>query len=204
MPILSTATSITSHTLSNAVSIVSSKLLVALTNTNPSTTDWIYNNNNNNNNNPIAGEEDITTISTTTSTIPTTWQSSLEQWKQLLLLDNGGYEDVSDYEMMTTTTSSAASSSSSFLILPQLVHVSIQNWVGMLVVCGILETTVFIQRHPLDLPGDYGIGYFGIRNKARHERSLISELENGRLAMMAMLVLVLVDVLQLMELTTTT
>jgi Chlorophyll A-B binding protein len=42
--------------------------------------------------------------------------------------------------------------------------------VGMLVVCGILETQVLVQRDPQDMPGDYGLGYFGRRDKARHER----------------------------------
>jgi hypothetical protein len=33
-----------------------------------------------------------------------------------------------------------------------------------------LETQVFIQSDPQDMPGDYGLGYFGRRDKARHER----------------------------------
>jgi hypothetical protein len=42
--------------------------------------------------------------------------------------------------------------------------------IGMLVVCGILETQVLVQRDQQDMPGDYGVGYFGRRDKARHER----------------------------------
>ena len=41
---------------------------------------------------------------------------------------------------------------------------------GILTICGILETQVFVQRDPSDMPGDYGLGFFGRRDKARHER----------------------------------
>lgn len=67
------------------------------------------------------------------------------------------------------------------------------NAIKVILVCGILETQVFVQQDDQDMPGDYGIGYFGSRNKARHERSLISELENGRLAMIAFLVQVIAE-----------
>jgi Chlorophyll A-B binding protein len=57
----------------------------------------------------------------------------------------------------------------------------------VMIVCGILETQILIPRDPQDIPGDYGVGYFGIRDIGRHERSLVVELEHGRLAMMAFL-----------------
>ena len=40
----------------------------------------------------------------------------------------------------------------------------------VILVCGILETQVFVQQDPQDMPGDYGVGYFGIRDKVRNER----------------------------------
>mmetsp|Transcript_20947 Transcript_20947/g.32237 ORF Transcript_20947/g.32237 Transcript_20947/m.32237 type:complete len:227 (+) Transcript_20947:163-843(+) len=55
----------------------------------------------------------------------------------------------------------------------------------ILLTCGFIEIFVLRQRDPKDMPGDYGVGYFGMRDKALHERSLICELENGRLAMVA-------------------
>jgi hypothetical protein len=57
----------------------------------------------------------------------------------------------------------------------------------VMIICGILETQILIPRNPQDIPGDYGVGYFGIRDIGRHERSLVVELEHGRLAMMAFL-----------------
>jgi hypothetical protein len=45
------------------------------------------------------------------------------------------------------------------------------NAAEVVVVCGIMETQVFVQRDPQDMPGDYGVRvYFGTRDKARHER----------------------------------
>ena len=61
------------------------------------------------------------------------------------------------------------------------------DWVGFILFCGILEVLVYVQISPQDLPGDYGWGYFGERNKGKHEDALVSELENGRLAMLTML-----------------
>lgn len=55
----------------------------------------------------------------------------------------------------------------------------------ILATCAILETFVFVPRDPKAMPGDYGTGYFGIRDKGWNESSLVSELENGRLAMIA-------------------
>jgi hypothetical protein len=71
---------------------------------------------------------------------------------------------------------------------------SVWDYVGMMVVCGIVETFVWVQMDDQDMPGDYQVGYWGIRDKGRHERSLICELENGRLAMIVMLYYTLMDV----------
>lgn len=70
------------------------------------------------------------------------------------------------------------------------------DYYKFLAVCAFLETVILIQINPQDMPGDYGLGYFGVRDKGRHERSLISELENGRLAMMVMLYYLVEDLLQ--------
>lgn len=59
--------------------------------------------------------------------------------------------------------------------------------IQFVVFCGILETLVLVQPTPQDMPGDYGIGYWGVRDKGENERALISELENGRLSMMVIL-----------------
>lgn len=78
----------------------------------------------------------------------------------------------------------------------------VQDWtwsdVGrMILFCGFLEIFVLVQIDPQAMPGDYNIGYWGTRDKGRNERSLICELENGRLAMMVMLLYVLSDVWKL-------
>jgi hypothetical protein len=57
----------------------------------------------------------------------------------------------------------------------------------LILACGISELLLLVQGSPRDMPGDYGLGYFGVRDKGKNERSLISELENGRLAMMVMI-----------------
>jgi len=62
---------------------------------------------------------------------------------------------------------------------------SIEDYVKVVLVCGFLETAVWVQKDPQDMPGDYGTGFFGVRDKGVNERRLISELENGRLAMIA-------------------
>ena len=86
------------------------------------------------------------------------------------------------------------------LLFPQIQALSIVQVLQVLVVCGFLEVILLVQRDPQDMPGDYGTGYFGIRDKGRNERSLISELENGRLAMLAMLFMALRDIAIWMQL----
>ena len=62
---------------------------------------------------------------------------------------------------------------------------SIEDYVKVVLVCGFLETAVLVQKDPQDMPGDYGTGFFGVRDKGVNELRLVSELENGRLAMIA-------------------
>ena len=64
----------------------------------------------------------------------------------------------------------------------------------LFIFCGFLETLIFVQPSSEDMPGDYGVGYFGVRDKGENERSLVSELENGRLAMMVFLYFVLREI----------
>jgi hypothetical protein len=71
--------------------------------------------------------------------------------------------------------------------LKALSTVPLFGWFQILAFIGFLETNVFVQKDIKDMPGGYSIGYFGLRDKARNERSLRSELENGRLAMIAFL-----------------
>jgi Chlorophyll A-B binding protein len=68
----------------------------------------------------------------------------------------------------------------------RLTGTTIADAVKVLLVCFVLETFVFVPKSPKDLPGDYGTGWFGYRDKGRHETLLIAELENGRLAMLAL------------------
>lgn len=62
---------------------------------------------------------------------------------------------------------------------------TVTDWMRVVVTCAILETLVLVPRDDKAMPGDYGLGYFGIRDKGWNEDSLLSELENGRLAMIA-------------------
>jgi hypothetical protein len=64
---------------------------------------------------------------------------------------------------------------------------TLETTIKLLLVCGILEILILVQPTHQDMPGDYGLGYFGLRDKGKNERSLVSELENGRLAMLVML-----------------
>uniref|UniRef100_A0A8J9SCS5 Uncharacterized protein n=1 Tax=Phaeodactylum tricornutum TaxID=2850 RepID=A0A8J9SCS5_PHATR len=70
-------------------------------------------------------------------------------------------------------------------ILKKFQILNAEDIVRVVVLCGILETLVFVQRDPRDMPGDYATGYFFVRDKALNERKLTVELENGRLAMIA-------------------
>lgn len=69
-------------------------------------------------------------------------------------------------------------------IFKSAANLELVDWLNVLVTCGFLESFIFLQRDAGDMPGDYGTGYFGVRNKGLHERSLLAELENGRLAML--------------------
>jgi hypothetical protein len=70
-------------------------------------------------------------------------------------------------------------------VLPVLKSLSPVDMAKVVLFCGVMETVIWVQRDPQDMPGDYGTGYLGVRDKGVHERQLISELENGRLAMIA-------------------
>ena len=65
----------------------------------------------------------------------------------------------------------------------------------VILTCAILEIFVFVQKDPQDMPGDYGTGYFGLRDKAVHEDTLVVELEHGRLAMVGFVGFLVSDVL---------
>jgi Chlorophyll A-B binding protein len=72
---------------------------------------------------------------------------------------------------------------------PESVVYNVQNLAStdilrVLATCAFLELFVFVQRDPKDMPGDYGTGYLGLRDKASNEETLVVELENGRLAML--------------------
>lgn len=69
-----------------------------------------------------------------------------------------------------------------------------EGWVQIFAFVGFLESRVFVQKNESDMPGDYGVGYFGLVDKSRHEEELVAELENGRLAMVAFLVQVGLEV----------
>lgn len=52
-------------------------------------------------------------------------------------------------------------------------------------VCAFLEVFVLVQKDPRDMLGDYGVGYFGVRDYRLHENQFIVKLEHGRLAMLS-------------------
>jgi hypothetical protein len=87
--------------------------------------------------------------------------------------------------------------------VPSLYHLypdynewTVSDGIRLVVLCGFLETLVLVQSSPQDMPGDYGLGYWGVRDKGKHERSLVCELENGRLAMIVMFYYLVRDVLE--------
>jgi hypothetical protein len=101
--------------------------------------------------------------------------------------------------LLRRTTTTTSSTTSSILLLDhngsllqhakvcdRLAHLTFADALKVLGACGILETVVLVQRSPRDLPGDYGTGWFGLRDPGRHETLLVSELEHGRLAMLAL------------------
>lgn len=61
----------------------------------------------------------------------------------------------------------ASSSSSGIKSIPLVTK---PIWISMILFIGVLESQIFIQRDEKDMPGDYGTGYFGLRDKSRHER----------------------------------
>lgn len=78
-------------------------------------------------------------------------------------------------------------------IAANLLNVRFNDILPVIVTCGILEVFVFVQQDVKDMPGDYGVGYFGLRNKGLHEQQLVMELEHGRLAMIGFIIYMLID-----------
>jgi light-harvesting complex I chlorophyll a/b binding protein 1 len=70
-------------------------------------------------------------------------------------------------------------------VLPVFKSLSPVDIAKVVLFCGVMETVIWVQKDPRDMPGDYGTGWLGVRDKGVHEQQLISELENGRLAMIA-------------------
>lgn len=70
-------------------------------------------------------------------------------------------------------------------VIGALPNLQWRDMVKVILVCLLLETVVFVQKDPKDMPGDYGTGFFGLRDKTIHEDKLVVELEHGRLAMVA-------------------
>ena len=66
-----------------------------------------------------------------------------------------------------------------------------EGWLQILLAVGFVDTFVLVQRDADAMPADYGVGYFGLVDKARHENELEAEIEVGRLAMVAFLIQVL-------------
>ena len=80
-------------------------------------------------------------------------------------------------------------------ILEQIQQVPAMDWLQIVGTCGILEILVFVQQSPTDMPGDYGIGYFGVRDKGIHEPQLLMELEHGRVSMLALVILLIEELM---------
>ncbi|KAL7572047.1 hypothetical protein ACA910_001698 [Epithemia clementina (nom. ined.)] len=78
--------------------------------------------------------------------------------------------------------------------IPGIAHTRIEDVLAVVLTCAMLETVVFVQRDPQAMPGDYGTGYFGIRDKGLNEAKLVTELENGRLAMLAVAIQIINEV----------
>jgi hypothetical protein len=79
-------------------------------------------------------------------------------------------------------------------ILARIDSLSLADYAKVGITCGIVELLVFVQREDC-LPGDYGTGYWFRRDKGKHERSLIVELENGRLAMIAFAIQLITEII---------
>lgn len=79
-------------------------------------------------------------------------------------------------------------------MLPRLQALNLSDCLKIVATCGFLDVFVFRQQDPKDMPGDYGTGYFGRRDKGINEWKLRSELENGRLAMLAIMVQLLLEI----------
>ena len=79
-------------------------------------------------------------------------------------------------------------------LMERITTLSTTDVLKVVIACGWLETLWFVQKDPVDMPGDYQTGYFGVRDKGLHERELTVELENGRLAMLGILSQLLIEV----------
>ena len=54
--------------------------------------------------------------------------------------------------------------------LKVMTSLTVGQYLQIFIACGFLEAFVFVQQDPKDMPGDYGTGYFGVRDKGEHER----------------------------------
>lgn len=45
-----------------------------------------------------------------------------------------------------------------------------ETWVALISAIGAVDAVILVQREADAMPGDYGVGYLGLRDKARHER----------------------------------
>ena len=70
-----------------------------------------------------------------------------------------------------------------------------EGWLQILLAVGFVDTFVLVQRDADAMPADYGVGYFGLVDKARHENELEAEIEIGRLAMVAFAIQVVEELL---------